>query len=202
MTYMPRDQRHEQIVNAAMDLVTKEGLAAATVRRIAQELGCSPGQIHHHFASADALRAEAVREVWRRIEPDYRAFLHRLPPRPRLIAILSDCSEQLKESPNPFMAAADRLWNEAWDTRSDPVVRQAIIEAIADIRAEVVLTLQEGVDAGAFPAGINVAKLSLVLMAASQGYDVLGEICPLQDLGQTKADYIDEVLRNNGILPG
>lgn len=199
MTYLSRDKRREQIMNTVVDLVGNEGLGAATVRRIAQDLGCSPGQIHHHFSSADALRAEAVREVWRRLEPDFLCLLHRLPPRERLITILSDCCVELADDLNPLVATAQRLWKEALDTRREPAVRQAITEAITDMRAEIAVALQEGVDAGAFPAETDVARLSLALIAVSQGYDMLVEIYDVQDLGPTKSDFIDEALRKNGI---
>ncbi len=199
MTYMSRDKRREQIMDAVVDLVVSEGLAAATVRRIAQALDCSPGQIHHHFASADALRAEAVREFWRRIEPEFDAMLARLPPRERLMTLLADCSTKFTDVADPVVAQAQRLWTEAWNTRSEPGVREAIAEAITEIRAEVVSTLQDGIARGMFPPRTDPAKLSLALLAASQGYDVLSEICPVNDLGLSKAEYIDDVLKQNGI---
>src|SRR5690606_28854951 len=139
--------------------------------------------IHHHFASADALRAEAVREVWRRLEPQLLGLLHRLPPRERLLALLSDCCPEPAGDLNPCLITARRLWNEAWDTRREPEVRQAITDGIAKLRAEISQALIECVDMETFPAETEVSKLSLALIAASQGYDFLTEVCDVRDLG-------------------
>ncbi|WP_228074466.1 TetR family transcriptional regulator [Cellulosimicrobium cellulans] len=62
MAYLPRAERRDTIVAAAAAVVRRDGLGAVTARVVADELGGSPGQIHHHFASTDELVAEA----WRR----------------------------------------------------------------------------------------------------------------------------------------
>ncbi|MCO7273855.1 MULTISPECIES: TetR family transcriptional regulator [Cellulosimicrobium] len=62
MAYLPRAERRDSIVAAAAAVVRRAGLGAVTARVVADELGGSPGQIHHHFASTDELVAEA----WRR----------------------------------------------------------------------------------------------------------------------------------------
>ncbi|MBN0039124.1 TetR family transcriptional regulator [Cellulosimicrobium cellulans] len=62
MAYLPRAERRDSIVAAAAAVVRRDGLGAVTARVVADELGGSPGQIHHHFTSTDELVAEA----WRR----------------------------------------------------------------------------------------------------------------------------------------
>ena len=62
MAYLPRAERRDSIVAAASAVVRRAGLGAVTARVVADELGGSPGQIHHHFASTDELVAQA----WRR----------------------------------------------------------------------------------------------------------------------------------------
>lgn len=58
MSYMNREDRRENVMEAAMRVALSEGLAAMTVRRIASEAGIAAGQVHHHFASSMALKAE------------------------------------------------------------------------------------------------------------------------------------------------
>ncbi len=58
MSYMSREDRRENVMEAAMRVALSEGLAAMTVRRIASEAGIAAGQVHHHFASSMALKAE------------------------------------------------------------------------------------------------------------------------------------------------
>ena len=61
MAYLSKDERRRSIVEAAAALVDRDGLAGVTARNVAAELGGSPGQVHHHFDSTDALAAEAWR---------------------------------------------------------------------------------------------------------------------------------------------
>lgn len=62
MAYLARAERRRSIIEAAAVVVARDGLSAVTARVVAEELGGSQGQIHHHFASTDELAAEA----WRR----------------------------------------------------------------------------------------------------------------------------------------
>lgn len=199
MAYLARDARREQIMNAVIDIVSREGLAAATVRRISQELDCSPGQVHHHFASAQALRAEAVREVWRRIEPKMLENLRKMPPRDRLLAIFTGNKPEGCGSLEPVMVVAKRLWHEAWDIRQDPDVQAALCEGIRSLNALIMETLAEGKAQGVFPAQTEVAKTALRLIAASQGFDLLEQIGVSADLGADRVSYIEAVLAKEGL---
>lgn len=196
MAYLSRETRRQQIMDAVTELVTHEGLQAATVRRIAQELGCSPGQIHHHFTSADALRAEAVREVWGRVYPDLTAALRRLPPRARLRVLLSGVSptEELAR----LTAVARRIWREALDIRSDPSVRAALVEVLDEFNAEIAAALTEGIAAGNFPPGIDAERSTLDLVTAVQGFDLLDELGAL-GRGPDRESFVIALLRKEGI---
>lgn len=57
MAYLPREQRRAAIIDAALNIIRREGFAAVTARSIAQEVGGSPGLIHQHFPSMDELIA-------------------------------------------------------------------------------------------------------------------------------------------------
>ena len=59
MRYLSKDERREEILQAAMRVALTEGFAAMTVRRIATEAGVATGQVHHHFASAGELKSLA-----------------------------------------------------------------------------------------------------------------------------------------------
>lgn len=199
MAYLCREERRELIMNAVVDIVSREGLASATVRRIAQELSCSPGQIHHHFASAETLRAEAVREVWRRIEPSLTAQLHQLAPRERLLSILAGCCMQLGHEMQPIMEVAERLWKEAWNIRSEPAVREAIAFGLGEMTNEVTSSLREGIEAGIFPATTEVNPVALRLISAAQGFDMMDEIGAVERLGGDRASFFEALLRLEGL---
>jgi AcrR family transcriptional regulator len=56
-----RDERRELVVAAAGRVIAREGMAAATVRRIATEAGLSSGVLDHYFQNKDDILLEALR---------------------------------------------------------------------------------------------------------------------------------------------
>lgn len=69
----PRDPagRKQAIVNAAADLISREGSSKITNRRVAEEAGVPLGSTTQYFKSIDELRREGLAEVARRIEREY-----------------------------------------------------------------------------------------------------------------------------------
>ena len=63
---MPRltaSQRRERIIAATIAVARRKGLAATTVRDVADEMGSSSGLVHHYFGTMDDVLAEAFAEV-------------------------------------------------------------------------------------------------------------------------------------------
>jgi AcrR family transcriptional regulator len=58
---MPATERRDDLVQAAIRVATREGLAATTTRRIAQEAGVSVGIVHYCFRSKEELLGEVVK---------------------------------------------------------------------------------------------------------------------------------------------
>lgn len=69
----PRDPagRRQAIVDAAADLIAREGTGKITNRRVAEEAGVPLGSTTQYFKSIDELRREGLAEVARRIEREY-----------------------------------------------------------------------------------------------------------------------------------
>jgi AcrR family transcriptional regulator len=63
MKRMTPDQRREAIVEAALVVAVRKGLASTTVRDVAAEMGTSSGLIHHYFDSMDEVLAAAFERV-------------------------------------------------------------------------------------------------------------------------------------------
>ena len=59
MARMAPAERRDAIVEAALAVMLRKGMAATTVRDVADEMGTSSGLIHHYFASMDDLLAAA-----------------------------------------------------------------------------------------------------------------------------------------------
>lgn len=56
-----REERQADFVAAIWRLLAREGLTAATLRRVAAEAGCTTGALTHYFADRDALLLAALR---------------------------------------------------------------------------------------------------------------------------------------------
>lgn len=59
---MSPDQRRQAIVDAALAVALRKGLASTTVRDVATEMGTSSGLIHHYFESMDEVLAAAFEQ--------------------------------------------------------------------------------------------------------------------------------------------
>lgn len=63
MAHVPADERRRRLVAATITLLTREGMAAASVRRISEEAGVPLGIVHYCFGSKRGLIAEVIREL-------------------------------------------------------------------------------------------------------------------------------------------
>lgn len=60
MVYLPVEQRRQQLVEATINLLAREGIQASSVRRIAEEAGVPLGTMNYCFGSKRALLAEVI----------------------------------------------------------------------------------------------------------------------------------------------
>ncbi len=105
-----RASARARILDAAVKLIAREGINDVRIARIAMEAGVSPSLLHYHFASRDALLAEALEHSYElagtiRIGPDDEP----LPAAARLQAMIDQCL------PAPGALRDDwLLWVELW----------------------------------------------------------------------------------------
>ena len=105
-----RASARARILDAAVKLIAREGINDVRIARIAQEAGVSPSLLHYHFASRDALLAEALEHSYElagtiRIGPDDEPA----PAADRLRTMIDQCL------PAPGALRDDwLLWVELW----------------------------------------------------------------------------------------
>jgi AcrR family transcriptional regulator len=63
MARMSPEDRRQAIVDAALQVALRKGLASTTVRDVATEMGTSSGLIHHYFDSMDEVLAAAFEQA-------------------------------------------------------------------------------------------------------------------------------------------
>ncbi|HET7664678.1 MAG TPA: TetR family transcriptional regulator C-terminal domain-containing protein [Mycobacterium sp.] len=56
-------ERHGELLAKAVEIATAEGLSAVTLRRVAADLGVTPGLVSHYFSAADQLITAAFRSA-------------------------------------------------------------------------------------------------------------------------------------------
>jgi len=84
MTQENREEgARERILNAAIDIIERDGIEAATARVIAAEAKVNLAAINYYYRSKDALMEAALAASWEHALVDLRVFLKREPWDPR-----------------------------------------------------------------------------------------------------------------------
>ncbi|KRA38183.1 MULTISPECIES: TetR/AcrR family transcriptional regulator [unclassified Nocardioides] len=73
-TYAKGIARRAEILQVALDLFEREGMAGTSLRKIAKESGISLAGLMHYFPSRDVLLTEVLRDVDDRAEAAYAEF--------------------------------------------------------------------------------------------------------------------------------
>lgn len=123
MSYLSKDERREEIMQAAMRVALSEGFTAMTVRRIATEAKVATGQVHHHFASAGELKSQAFIRLIRDLL-DAEVVAENASWREKLHAMLGSDDRSFE----PYI----RLWREA----------QLLAARDAELKGAYVLTME------------------------------------------------------------
>ena len=70
-----RSDRREQILAAALELFTAEGMANVSTRQIAQKVGISQPSLYAHFASANAIASELCVRGFQQLHGAFAAIM-------------------------------------------------------------------------------------------------------------------------------
>ena len=116
---MDPETRRKLIVDAALAVMLRKGMAATTVRDVAAEMGTSSGLVHHYFDSMDELLATAFD----------LAATEDLESTREALAAVADPVEQLRVFFATYTRAeqdwAFQLWLDAWAEASRRPTLQA-----------------------------------------------------------------------------
>jgi len=179
MSYMNREDRRENVMEAAMRVALSEGLAAMTVRRIASEAGIAAGQVHHHFASAGELKSQAfIRLIRALLDADVVA--ENATWRERLHAMLGSDDRSFE----PYI----RLWREAQllATRDDEI-KGAYVLTMEMWHQETVAIIRAGEQEQAF---------RLKDRAENVAWRLIGLVCGLDGLYVLSMPQMDDAAFN------
>jgi len=161
MARMTPDQRREAIVDAALAVALRKGLASTTVRDVAAEMGTSSGLIHHYFESMDGVLAEAFEKAARAdLELTAAAMAAADDPTQALALLFHTYAPVDKDW-------AFQLWLDAWaEAARRPALRATSARLNLAWQSLIGRTIVAGVAAGAFrcadPFGAAWRILSLL----------------------------------------
>jgi AcrR family transcriptional regulator len=146
----------QRILDAAVRRIAREGIDDVRIARIAMDAGVSAGLLHYHFASRDALLAEALEHSYERAG-DARIAVGEDEPAPaRLRAMIDQCL------PLPGALRDDWvLWVELWlRAARDPELRPTAARLYARLHEWFSATIRElGVED---PEGLTDRLLALI----------------------------------------
>jgi len=150
MTREPAD-RHQQILTVAAVLFARKGVAATTVREIADEVGILSGSLYHHFDSKEAMVDEILAPYLNDLREAYKLVLSRTAdPRTKLgdlviaslqVAEAHPHATEIYQSDVNYLSQFERF---GYLTTAAARARKAWLDVIGD-----------GVKEGAFRADID-----------------------------------------------
>jgi TetR/AcrR family transcriptional regulator, cholesterol catabolism regulator len=131
--------RHDQILAAAAELFARKGVAATTVREIADQVGILSGSLYHHFDSKEAMVDEILSPYLKDLgEACMRVTARSADPRVKLRELIAEClavveahphATEIYQSDANYLAQFERF---GYLTAAAAQVRQAWLEVLND----------------------------------------------------------------------
>lgn len=107
-----RAQRRQQVLDAALNVIDREGLQRLTIRRLCDELGMSAPVVYKHFADKDEIIGGLLQRI---VESEPAARRTDEPPRPWLTRCLRHMRESWLAHPGlmAMMTSSEPMRSEA-----------------------------------------------------------------------------------------
>jgi AcrR family transcriptional regulator len=159
----------ERILDAACDVIAAQGIEDVRIARIATVAGVSPALVHYHFATREALLAEALEHSFELLG-DIRTT--------RAEAEDWTAAQRLGwmiDQSMPFHGLGERewrLWLELWGRAArQPSLRPVAARLYERYDAWIAEVVQEGIDSGEFHTG-DANAVTQRLIAAIDGHGI------------------------------
>ena len=101
-------ERHGELLAKAVEMAAAEGLSAVTLRRVAADLGVTPGLVSHYFSSAEQLITAAFRSA---AVADLAEARSRIDAAPTALAKMDALMDYVLDDSSDDASA---LWLDAW----------------------------------------------------------------------------------------
>ncbi|GAA4013647.1 TetR/AcrR family transcriptional regulator [Allokutzneria multivorans] len=151
----------ERLTTAATELIVELGWSGVSTRLLAERAGVTPGLVHYHFSSLQALLSEAAVSALTRMVDGLDAVLEQAKsPEDVVEQLLSALSEHSGSDPMSLLVSETFL-----ATTRDAELRGAVATVLADFRARLAAWFADhGVDAPEATAAVLAATVDGLML--------------------------------------
>lgn len=181
--------RDGQILIAAYHCISELGIAATTMRAVAQRAGVNQGLIHYYFASKDELLLEVLRGLLENAVSIMRTVRDSdLSPTDKITCVLRSGANFVQRSEEVLVRIS--LWAHAmsqkgvwWDTYR---------KLSDDMQATLIDIVEQGVVAGEFQVA-DTRAVAMTIIAAYQGIGMQYTVEPLDFAGKDVGGRLTDI---------
>ena len=187
-------ERHGELLAKAVEIAHAEGLSAVTLRRVAADMGVTPGLVSHYFSAAEQLIAAAFRTAALADLDEARSRVEGASSAGEKMAVLLDYV--LDEEGDDGSA----LWLETWTLRRRNAALAAEAEDLTDQWLACIAAIVAcGVDSGEFTVpDVEVAARRLLIMIDGLGAQKVVRAVPAEEAKHIARVYVSSELGVNG----
>ena len=161
------DQRREQMLQAALEVISERGCAETRIADIAERIGLSPARVSYYFKTKENLLTEAIRSYEDRWYADGRRRMDKLATAAERIEEF--VAMNLLPDPEPEPEGTWRLWLDFWaQAARNPDVANVRQEFDLRWRELIISVVVAGQEAGEF-AEIDPHPFSICVNALVDG---------------------------------
>ncbi len=179
-------ERHGELLAKAVEIAHAEGLSAVTLRRVAADMGVTPGLVSHYFSAAEQLIAAAFRAAALADLDEARSRVEAAStPADKMAALLDYVLDEDGDD-------GSALWLETWTLRRRNAALAAEAEELTDQwLACIAAILASGAGTGEFTVpDVEVAARRLLIMIDGLGAQKVVRAVPAAEAKHIARVYV------------
>ena len=195
------EQTRAAILDAALDLASRDGLEGLTIGLLAERMQMSKSGVFAHFGSREDLQVEVVREYHRRFEEEV-FFPSLREPRglPRLRAMLGRWMERrIQEVTTGCIYISGAV---EYDDRGDNPVREQLVLSVSTWRAALLRAISQAVEEGHLRADTDPSLMLFELYSFTLGLHHDARFLHLPDAERLTWAALEKTIVSYQSVPG